>query len=103
QLKSLHFINCFGVKLHVFQPLLDITTPLKIKSLTLKSTRADNALIQLLIQKIGAYLENLFIDFIRYSLELSDYIEALDYIINDCKNIKFLYLLNIEPCSSKAF
>src|SRR5206468_3306255 len=79
------------------QPLLDISTPLRIKSLTLQCSHIDNALIQLLIQKIGAYLENLFINLIRFSTEV------LDCIINYCENIKFLYLFSIGYDISKAF
>ncbi|GBB85614.1 hypothetical protein RclHR1_01210022 [Rhizophagus clarus] len=91
-LKYFHLINCLGFKLHVIQPLLDIPTPLKIKSLTITDGNISTNSIQLLLQKIGNYLEYLFlsipIDFMR---EL-----VIDYIIHYCDKITFLHLNHID-------
>jgi hypothetical protein len=90
KLKYFHLINCLGFKLHVIQPLLDIPTPLKIKSLTITDININS--IQLLLQKIGNYLENLYLsiqsDFMRESI--------IENIINYCDKIKFLHLNHID-------
>ncbi|CAI2196122.1 3681_t:CDS:1, partial [Funneliformis geosporum] len=61
QLKSLHFNKCDGITTQFLQPLLGITTPLKIKSL--KVVGFIQAL-DLLLQKIGSHLENLELNLI---------------------------------------
>lgn len=92
QLKYFHLIDCLGFKLHVIQPLLDISTPLKIKSLTITDGNISTNSIQLLLQRIGNYLEYLFlsipIDFIRELI--------IDKIIDYCDKIKFLHLNYID-------
>jgi hypothetical protein len=68
KLESLQFKDCSGLNLKVVQPLLNIITPLKIKTLVIideefryfTSEMFDP--IQLLIIKIGSYIENLVLD-----------------------------------------
>ena len=59
QLESLQFHYCYGIIGSVIQPLLDITTPLKIKTFVIvdnvdSDIESEIVSIQLLIQKIGS-------------------------------------------------
>ena len=84
QLESLQFKYCHGIDSKVIQPLLSITTPLKIKTLVIFNNYGFKYLIeeltpiQLLIQKIGSYIENLVLSI--YNDELRG--KIFDVIIN---------------------
>ncbi|RIA90750.1 hypothetical protein C1645_875899 [Glomus cerebriforme] len=92
QLKCLHFINCLGFRLNIIQPLLDIPTPLKIKSLKIGGGNINVNSIQLLFQKIGTYLENLYL-----SVPIDDMREIIiNSIIQYCDKLKFLHLSHIN-------
>ncbi|CAB4402489.1 unnamed protein product [Rhizophagus irregularis] len=92
QLKYFYLINCLGFKLHVIQPLLNISTPLMIKSLTITDGNISTNSIQLLLQKIGNYLEYLFLSIpIEFIREL-----IINNIIDYCDKIKFLHLNHID-------
>src|SRR5438876_589100 len=85
-------LNLLNSKI-IIQPLLNITTPLKIKTFVFFGNLfEDFTSIQLLIQKIGSYIENLVLSICDY--ELSN--ELFDIIIDSCKKIKFLHLNNID-------
>ncbi len=88
QLESLQFYHCYGLTIQAFQPLLGITVPLKIKSLRVFSLTSG---IDLLIQKVGSYLENLELD-----LTDTERKNAFKSIVNYCDKIKFLYLYRID-------
>ena len=99
QLESLQFNKyCVGLNSKVFQPLLNITTPLKIKTLVFIENRFApltpevSTSIQLLIQKIGSYLEILIL--ITCEDELRKIL--FDTIIDFCERIKFLHLSQIN-------
>ncbi|CAG8566176.1 4195_t:CDS:2 [Funneliformis caledonium] len=91
-LESLHFKYCEGITVQVFRPLLDIPTPLKIKTLKIVSQIEEITLIQLLFQKIGSFLENLEINLWK-DTERNNVYES---IINYCEKIQFLHLLEID-------
>ena len=62
QLESLQFKFCTNVNSKVIQPLLSITTPLKIKTFVITCDCSIDSEIEfspmsLLIQKIGSYIE----------------------------------------------
>jgi len=86
----------------VIQPLLNIFTPLRIKTFVFFDNKFENLIevstpIQLLIQKIGSYIENLILGI--YEDELRG--KSFDVIINVCEKIKFLRLayINLENFS----
>ena len=80
----------YRIEFEVFQPFLNITTPLKIKTFVLAGNVTEEfTSIQLFIQKIGPYLENLVLDVYRGE-------NLFDTIIDFCQNIRFLHLYNIE-------
>ncbi|CAG8504491.1 3486_t:CDS:1 [Funneliformis mosseae] len=91
-LESLQFIHCKGITVRVFQPLLNIPTPLKIKTLKLEGQIAETVFIQLLLQKAGSYVEN---------LELKLWVDVerkrvFESIIKYCDKIQFLHLYEID-------
>ncbi|CAI2163862.1 11055_t:CDS:1 [Funneliformis geosporum] len=91
-LESLQFIHCKGITVRFFQPLLNIPTPLKIKTLKLEGQITETTFIQLLLQKVGSYVENL-------ELKLWVDIErerAFESIIKYCDKIQFLHLYEID-------
>src|SRR5689334_20883818 len=95
-LESLQFRSCRGLNSNVIQPLLNITTPLKIKTLVIINDGFSNLIeelapFQLLIQKIGSYIENLVL-----SVHRNGSIKLFDTIIDSCEKIKFLHLNNIN-------
>src|SRR5207248_2779323 len=94
QLESLQLKYCHGINSKVIQPLLSITTPLKIKTLVFCDNGFENSIesIQLLIQKIGSFIENLFLSI--YNDELRR--KLFDEIIDVCEKIKFLHLNHID-------
>ena len=87
----------FGL-LSITQPLLSITTPLKIKTLIITEnlTRSINdkllQLLKLLIQKIGSYIEILVLKI----HENEPRKELFDTVIYSCEKIKFLHLCHID-------
>ncbi|RIA86693.1 hypothetical protein C1645_828921 [Glomus cerebriforme] len=93
KLESLQFKNCSGLKSKVIQPLLNINTPLKIKTFVIFDTKIEEIIpIQLLIQKIGSYIEILIL-----SVRNDDFRKKLfDTIINFCDKIYFLHLNHID-------
>jgi len=94
-LQSLHFINCLGLNLHIIQPLLDIPSPLRIKSLTINGKVGEITSIQLLFEKIGTFLE-----YLELSIQDNDVREdLLECITDHCDKIKFLHLDNIITTS----
>ncbi len=88
QLKSLQFILCRGLTTQLFQSLLNIPVPLKIQSLKVVIDVLSISRIDLLLQKIGSYLENLDL---RIYKDTEREI-ALKSIGNYCDRIKFLHL-----------
>src|SRR2546423_9797349 len=95
QLESLQFKYCKGINKFI-QPLLSIT-PLKIKTFVFFDYANTNLIetltqIQLLIQKIGYYIENLGLSI--YDEELRR--KIFDVIIDSCEKIKFLHLNYID-------
>ncbi|CAG8458960.1 7430_t:CDS:1 [Funneliformis mosseae] len=88
-LKSLHFDKCFGVTTQFLQPLLDIPTPLKIKSLKVIGWFSG---LDLLLQKIGSHLKHLEL----YLIDDSERDASFESIISFCDQIKFLDLSNFE-------
>ena len=94
-LESLQFTSngIAGLDLRIIQPLLSITTPLKIKTLAINiDSSGAEKLLQLLIQKIGSYIEILVLKV--YEKESRK--ELFDTVINSCEKIKFLHLCNID-------
>ncbi|CAG8579839.1 14438_t:CDS:2 [Funneliformis caledonium] len=91
-LESLQFKLCKGVTVQVFRPLLDIPTPLKIKTLTLEGQNMEINFIRLLFQKVGSFLENLEI----YLWEDIERQIVFESIINYCDKIQFLHLYEID-------
>ncbi|CAG8612707.1 12742_t:CDS:2 [Funneliformis caledonium] len=89
-LESLQFKQCKGITVQVFRPLLDISTPLKIKTLTLDGLSMEITFIQSLFQKIGSFLENLEIKLV---IERKIIYES---IINHCNKVQFLHISEIE-------
>src|SRR6266542_3321453 len=85
QLKSLQFIGCKGLTTQVFQPLLDIPT-LKIRSLKIDDSQTSG--IDLLIQKVGSYLEHLELSLDKCTERKNAFKSIVDY----CDKIQFLYL-----------
>src|SRR5439155_8684141 len=81
-------------ELKFIQPLLNITTPLKIKTLVIAygGTGSEKKLLQSLIQKVGSYVEILVLQILNDELRK----ELFDTIINSCEKIKFLHLKNIR-------
>jgi hypothetical protein len=97
QLESLQFKRCSGLNLKVIQPLLNIATPLKIKTFVINDQKITNSsekftAIQLLIQKIGSYIENLVLDIYHNELRR----KLFDTIIDFCEKIKFLHLSHVD-------
>jgi hypothetical protein len=99
QLESLQFKNCNGLSLKVIQPLLNITTPLKIKTFVIvdETIKEGNTCeiftpIQLLIQKIGLYIENLVLSIFDDELRNS----LFNIIIDSCEKIRYLHLSDID-------
>ncbi|CAG8714198.1 192_t:CDS:1 [Funneliformis mosseae] len=89
QLKSLHIDRCTGITSRFLQPLLDIPTPLKIKSLKVIGLFPKLAL---LLQKIGSYLEHLEL----YLFDDDERDASFESIMRFCDKIKFLYLSNFD-------
>ncbi|CAG8580903.1 11775_t:CDS:2 [Funneliformis mosseae] len=85
QLRSLQFINCIGLTIQNFQPLLNDPSPLKLRSL--KGVGLFPG-IAILIQLVGPYLEYLELTF----LEDPARNVALESIIKHCHKIIFLSL-----------
>ncbi|CAI2187971.1 10810_t:CDS:1 [Funneliformis geosporum] len=85
QLRSLQFINCIGLSIQLFQPLLNNPSPLKLRSL--KGVGVIPG-IAVLIQSVGPYLKYLELRF------LEDHAKnmALESIIRYCDKIVFLSL-----------
>jgi len=82
QLQSLQLISCHGIKDQIFQSLLIIPEPIKIKSLKVIGEVPG---IPMLFQKIGSYLECL-------ELNLISDRKAFGSIIHYCDRIKYLKL-----------
>jgi hypothetical protein len=92
-LESLQFISCKRLKLNFIKPLIEKSSPLKIKTLAIMGCEIDddNTFFNHLFQKIGNVLENLFISFHKnHSKKLSA------ILLNYCNNLKFLYLTDIS-------
>jgi len=89
QLKSLQFIRCEGLTTQVFQPLLNIPA-LKIKSLKVEAIQISG--IDLLLQKVGSFLEHLELYLRKDSLRK----KAFESIVYHCDKIQFLYLYGID-------
>ncbi|CAG8612966.1 10868_t:CDS:2 [Rhizophagus irregularis] len=95
-LDSIQFISCKGLRYNLIKPLIENPFPLKIKTLAIMGCEIDNddfdnTFFDPLFKKIGNFLENLFISFHKnYSKKL------LETLLNNCSNIKFLYLTDIS-------
>ncbi|CAI2192406.1 3691_t:CDS:2, partial [Funneliformis geosporum] len=87
QLRSLVFIQCKWINSQFFQSLLDIPTPLKLKSLKIHGPATG---FDLLIKKSGSYLEHLELFLIGPSGGV------YENIIIHCDQLKFLHLANIN-------
>ncbi|RGB27596.1 hypothetical protein C1646_768921 [Rhizophagus diaphanus] len=97
QLESLQFKDC-DLDSNIFQSLLEIKTPLKIKTLVIKNIRISKIIeIELFIQKVGYYIKNLVLD-IEYIYGNNDHFKErlFDAIINYCEKIQFLHLGHID-------
>ncbi|GBC03181.1 hypothetical protein RclHR1_00500029 [Rhizophagus clarus] len=92
-LESIQFISCKGLKF--IKPLIEKTSPLKIKTLAIMGCEIYNEDFDIfynpLFQKIGIFLENLFISFHKNHSK-----KLLEILLNSCNNIKFLYLTDIS-------
>ncbi|CAI2201940.1 5070_t:CDS:2, partial [Funneliformis geosporum] len=93
QLNSLHFDQCYGITTLFLQPLLDITTPLKIKSLKVVG---HFPVLDLLLEKIGSYLEYL-------ELFLNDGYFLNELITHFSKSLRYLSFKNdsLDPNDSR--
>jgi len=89
RLQSLQFVCCQDLKTQNFQSLLDDPLPLKIKSLKVIGKTLG---IELLLRKVGPYLENLELKLWK-DLERN---EAFKSMLNHCDRIKFLYIFWIN-------
>ncbi|GBC34131.2 hypothetical protein GLOIN_2v1771946 [Rhizophagus irregularis DAOM 181602=DAOM 197198] len=87
-LGSVHIINCYNLNNNFIQQIINLTKPLKIKSLFIREI-LQIELLQLLLQKFGVYLENFGY---RIFGNLSQKKLLLKCITKYCKNIKFFDL-----------
>jgi hypothetical protein len=93
KLESFQLNQCSGLNSEFLQPLLDINTPLKIKTLVvIQCTNIRATPIDLLIQKISPYLENLVLDVCDGETR----VKFFDTIIDFGEKIKFLHLNNTD-------
>ncbi|CAB4426610.1 unnamed protein product [Rhizophagus irregularis] len=89
-LESVHIIYCSFLNNSFIQKIINLTKPLKLKSLFMNDEKSesntDESLL-LLLQKSGCYLENIeFGNSCKLELEQ----QIFESVINYCKNIKFL-------------
>ncbi|CAG8587990.1 17695_t:CDS:2, partial [Funneliformis caledonium] len=99
-LESLQFKHCKGITVQVFRPLLDISTPLKIKTLTLEGLSIEITFIQSLFQKIGSFLENLGIHLGIGRINIFEF-HLFKLITHVRKHLKYLSLQirnHRQPC-----
>ncbi|CAB4479810.1 unnamed protein product [Rhizophagus irregularis] len=97
QLKSLQFKDC-DLNSGIFQSLLKIKTPLKIKTFAIKKIHVREIIeIELFLQKVGYYIKNLVLD-IEYIYRNDNHFKErlFDAIINYCEKIQFLHLCHID-------
>ncbi|PKC62068.1 hypothetical protein RhiirA1_522931 [Rhizophagus irregularis] len=104
-LESVHLINCNSLNTGFSQQVINLTKPLKLKSLFIQELGAISEIdsLQLLIQKSCDYLENFGYDCgLIYPPGLIQIPQAMrqlfELIVKHCKNIKFLDLnINDNP------
>ncbi|RGB41751.1 hypothetical protein C1646_662846 [Rhizophagus diaphanus] len=91
-LESVHIIYCSSLNTGFIQQIINLTKPIKLKSLFINELSQVDKSLQLLLQKYGDYLENF-----GYVLGvLSQKQQLLELIIKYCKNIKFLDFYEFE-------
>ncbi|RGB36613.1 hypothetical protein C1646_666835 [Rhizophagus diaphanus] len=104
-LESVHLINCSSLNTGFAQQVINLTKPLKLKSLFIQELGSISEIdsLQLLIQKSCDYLENFGYDCgLIYPPGLIQIQQAMrklfELIVKHCKNIKFLDLnINDNP------
>ncbi|CAB4426532.1 unnamed protein product [Rhizophagus irregularis] len=91
-LESVHIIYCYSLNTHFIQQIINLTKPLKLKSLFINEMSHVDPL-QSLLQKSGDYLENFGFGF-GYDLLFKRQLFIL--IMEYCKNISFFDLYGFE-------
>ncbi|PKK66433.1 hypothetical protein RhiirC2_784780 [Rhizophagus irregularis] len=96
-LESVHIIYCSSLNTSFTQQIINLTKPLKLKSLFINEVSQIESL-QLLLQNYGNYLENFGFGFgVGYGLSLTLFRQQLLELISKyCKNIKFLDIFEFE-------
>ncbi|EXX66835.1 uncharacterized protein OCT59_018987 [Rhizophagus irregularis] len=89
-LESVHIFHCYPINTGFIQQIINLSKPFKLKSLFINDRSQIDQSLQLLLQKYGAYLENLGCGFRSNHDPLSK--ELIESIIKYCKNIKLLDL-----------
>ncbi|PKK60504.1 hypothetical protein RhiirC2_793213, partial [Rhizophagus irregularis] len=88
-LESVHLIYCYSLNTEFIQQIINLTKPIKLKSLFINEIPRIESL-ELLLQKSGNYLEN-FGYGIRFSFfGMQTKRQLLELIIKYCKNIRLL-------------
>ncbi|GET60680.1 uncharacterized protein OCT59_008514 [Rhizophagus irregularis] len=89
-LESVHIFHCYPINTSFIQQIINLTRPFKLKSLFINDRSQIDQSLQLLLQKYGAYLENLGCGFRSNHDPISK--KLIKSIIKYCKNIKLLDL-----------
>ncbi|EXX56210.1 uncharacterized protein OCT59_018948 [Rhizophagus irregularis] len=91
-LESVHIIYCYSLNTRFIQQIINLTKPIKLKSLFINDLSQVDKSLPLLIQKYGDYLENF--GFVLGDLSQKQQLGEL--IIKYCKNIKFIDFYEFE-------